>query len=217
MPLVSIWHLSCGSSRKKFFSDAKEFIWGIVCLRFIWGMRLNVFHLSLAWVSVTALSWNVVLVLVSLIVQKPGEHTHSLLRMHFGTCRLFSFTSMFGQVWLLMWCSAKESACQYRRHRKCRFSPWVKKVPRRRKWQPIPVSLPGESHGQRSLVGYSPWGLKRVLHDRVTEHAHMHLGDKIKYCSHTFDLIFVLRSYFTGSTWILHFLWGCLIMVAPLI
>ena len=30
--------------------------------------------------------------------------------------------------------------------------------PWRRKWQPIPVFLPGESHGQRSLVGYSPWG-----------------------------------------------------------
>ena len=30
----------------------------------------------------------------------------------------------------------------------------------RRKWQPIPVFLPGESHGQRSLVGYSPWGRK---------------------------------------------------------
>ena len=32
--------------------------------------------------------------------------------------------------------------------------------PRRREWQPTPVSLPGESHGQRSLVGYSPWGCK---------------------------------------------------------
>ena len=32
--------------------------------------------------------------------------------------------------------------------------------PQRREWQPTPVSLPGESHGQRSLVGYSPWGCK---------------------------------------------------------
>ena len=31
---------------------------------------------------------------------------------------------------------------------------------RRRKWQPTPVSLPGKSHGQRSLVGYRPWGSK---------------------------------------------------------
>ena len=36
------------------------------------------------------------------------------------------------------------------------FDPWVRKIPWRRKWQPTPVFLPGESHGWRSLVGYSP-------------------------------------------------------------
>ena len=40
------------------------------------------------------------------------------------------------------------------------FSHWVGKIPWRRAWQPTPVSLPGESHGQRSLVGYSPRGRK---------------------------------------------------------
>ena len=198
MPLVSIWHLSCGSSRRKFFSDAKEFIWGIVCLRFIWGMRLNVFHLSLAWVSVTALSWNVVLVLVSLIVQKPGEHTHSLLRMHFGTCRLFSFTSMFGQVWLLMWCSAKESACQYRRHKKCRFYPWVGKIPWRRKWQPPPVFLPGKSHRQRSLAGCSPWGLKEL---ETTEWLSTHMLDRFTRVGYTF---FIFPQFSSGLYLFLH-------------
>ena len=38
-------------------------------------------------------------------------------------------------------------------------SPW------RRKWQPTQVFLPGKSHGQRSLIGYSPWGHKRIAHD----------------------------------------------------
>ena len=38
------------------------------------------------------------------------------------------------------------------------FDSWVKKIPWRRKWLPTPVFLPGEFHGQRSLVGYSPWG-----------------------------------------------------------
>ena len=38
---------------------------------------------------------------------------------------------------------------------------------RRRKWQPTPVLLPGKFHGQRSLVGCSPWG-RRVGHDWVT-------------------------------------------------
>jgi len=40
------------------------------------------------------------------------------------------------------------------------FDPWVGKIPWRKKWQPTPVSLPGKSHGQRSLVGCSPWGHK---------------------------------------------------------
>ena len=35
-----------------------------------------------------------------------------------------------------------------------------RKIPWRRAWQPMPVFLPGESHGQRNLVGYSPWGCK---------------------------------------------------------
>ena len=43
---------------------------------------------------------------------------------------------------------------------------WVRSLgqeyPRRRKWQPTPVFLPGESHGQRSQVGYSPWGCKEL-------------------------------------------------------
>jgi len=38
------------------------------------------------------------------------------------------------------------------------FNPWVEKISWRRAWQPTPVFLPGEFHGQRSLAGYSPWG-----------------------------------------------------------
>ena len=40
------------------------------------------------------------------------------------------------------------------------FNPWVGKISWSRKWQPIPVFLPGKFHGQKSLVGYSPWGHK---------------------------------------------------------
>ena len=53
------------------------------------------------------------------------------------------------------WLSGKESACQYRRHR---FNPWIRKIPWRKKWQHTPVFLPGKSHKQRSLAGYSPRG-----------------------------------------------------------
>jgi len=40
--------------------------------------------------------------------------------------------------------------------------PWVRKIPWTRDWLPTPVFLPGEFHRQRSLVGYSPWGLKEL-------------------------------------------------------
>ena len=60
------------------------------------------------------------------------------------------------------WCSGKESAYQWGRYRRCRFNPWVGKIPWRRKWQPTPVVLPGKLHGQRSLEGYNPWGCKEL-------------------------------------------------------
>jgi len=49
-----------------------------------------------------------------------------------------------------------------------RFDPWVRKMPWRRKWQPPPVLLPGKSHGQRRLAGYSIQG-HRVRHDLATK------------------------------------------------
>ena len=58
---------------------------------------------------------------------------------------------------------SKKSTCNAGDHLGCKrsgFDPWVWKVPWRRKWQPPPVSLPGESHGQRSLADYSPWVTK---------------------------------------------------------
>ena len=56
--------------------------------------------------------------------------------------------------------SDKESACQWRRYKKFRFHCWVRKIPWSRKWQPTPLFSPVKSHGQKSLVGYSPWNCK---------------------------------------------------------
>ena len=50
-----------------------------------------------------------------------------------------------------------------------RFNPWVGMIPWRKEWQPTPVFLPGEFHGQRSLAGYSPWGRKE---SDMTERLH---------------------------------------------
>ena len=52
----------------------------------------------------------------------------------------------------------KEPACQCRRHKRHRFDSWARKIPWSRKWQPTPIFLSGESHGQKNLVGCSPEG-----------------------------------------------------------
>ena len=56
--------------------------------------------------------------------------------------------------------------------RRCWFDPWVGRIPWRRAWQPISVLFPGESHGQRSLAGYSPQNRKELDTSEATEHAH---------------------------------------------
>ena len=71
------------------------------------------------------------------------------------------------------WLSRKESTCWCRRCRRRRLDPWVRKNPWRRKWQLTPVFLPGESRGQRSLAGYSPWAHKESdLTERLSMHTH---------------------------------------------
>ena len=52
------------------------------------------------------------------------------------------------------------------------FDPWVRKIIWRREWQPTPVLLPGESHGQKSLVVFSPWGHKELGMAGQLTHGH---------------------------------------------
>ena len=56
------------------------------------------------------------------------------------------------------------------------FDPWIRKIPWRREWQPTPVFLPREFHGQRSLAGYSPWGHKESDMTEATKHALMYFS-----------------------------------------
>ena len=65
--------------------------------------------------------------------------------------------------------SGKKPACQCRRQKRPRFDPWVGKIYWRWAWQPTPVFLPGESHGQRSLMGYSPWAGKESGITKATQ------------------------------------------------
>ena len=79
--------------------------------------------------------------------------------------------------------SGKVPVCQCRRHKRHRFDPWVGNIPWRRKWQPTPVFLPGKTHGQTSLEGYSSWGGERVGYDLVTNNsAVMMTGFSVNIC-----------------------------------
>ena len=74
------------------------------------------------------------------------------LRLHTSTAQVQSLVRELGGFTSNT--RGKEPTCQYIRHKRHRFDPWVGNIPW--KWQPTPVFLPGETHEQRSLVGYSP-------------------------------------------------------------
>ena len=96
--------------------------------------------------------------------------------------------------------SGKEPACQCRRHMRHRFDPWVRKIPCRRAWQSTPVFLPGESHGQRSLVGYTgrPWG-----HTESDTSDLAQVGSSVLTLSHLFG--FILWWIWTERIYLLFF------------
>ena len=73
------------------------------------------------------------------------------------------------------------------------FDPWIGKIPWRREWQTTPLVLPGQSPGQRSLVGYNLWGCKEM---DTTEHTHTHTHCVLE-CIFKVNLIYVLQTYHT--------------------
>ena len=78
-------------------------------------------------------------------------------------------------VWWRGSCPRNAGWCEGEPSPSSGFYPWVGKIPWRRAWQPALVFLPGESHGQRSLEGYSLWGPKRVRHNLVTKQEQQHM------------------------------------------
>ena len=100
-------------------------------------------------------------------------------------CRLFGIFSLGAWIFIYTYCFSvllcyiwASLVAQWWRiclqPRRPRFHPWVGKIPWRREWQPTPVFLPGESQGQRSLVGYSPRGCKDSDKTEAAEHACTH-------------------------------------------
>ena len=65
----------------------------------------------------------------------------------------------------------KESTCQCRKCRRPGFNPCIGKIPWKKAWPPTPVFMPGESHGQRSLMGYGPCSYKELDTTEATQHS----------------------------------------------
>ena len=76
----------------------------------------------------------------------PYSQTHLLFK------KFLNFVLGYSWLGFPAGASGKEPAHQCRRPRRHRIDPWVWKIPWRRAWQPTPLFLPGESHGQRSLA-----------------------------------------------------------------
>ena len=92
--------------------------------------------------------------------------------------------------------SGKEPACQCRRHKRHGFDPWIRKIRWRKAWQATPVFLLGKSHGQRSLVGYSPWGPKKSQTGlkRLSMHSCKH-GHVLQFdCDHGFPRVCICQN-----------------------
>ena len=96
-------------------------------------------------------------------ILEEGNYSHSLLLAPVNAINFYALVPR--------WHSGKEPTCQCRKLKRGGFTPWARKIPGSRKWQLTPVFLPGESHGQRSLVGYSPGDRKEL---DTSEHTHIH-------------------------------------------
>ena len=100
-------------------------------------------------------------------IHSERHYDSLILLINDQSLNVHMFSNIYG---FLGGARGKEPTCQCKRRKRGRFDPWVRKIPWRRKWQPTPVFLPGgESHGQRSLGSYGPWGRKRVGHDLATK------------------------------------------------
>ena len=127
-------------------------------------MNSEAWHAAVHWV---AKSWTW---LSSWTELNWGVHLSSTeIPCHPKDCRMARRLRKLRKSKVRQWLSGKESASQCRRHKRCRFDPWVGKVPWRWKCNPLQYSCLGKSHRQRCLAGYSPGGYKRVEQNLATQ------------------------------------------------
>ena len=81
-------------------------------------------------------------------------------------------------------------------------------IPWRRKWQPTPVFLPGKSHGQRSLTGYSPQSCKELDATEATSRAHTWNNTELCWSSRGFQMCYPIESQIWGTSGLALLSWG---------
>ena len=137
-----MWLKNCNASLLVFCQSSKPWPAG------------NIAFPSLLTLKYAEFWWYMVCTFVCVNKIKRGSCRFQLEVVLEDLFRLYSF--IVGLPW---WLRRLSVCLQYGRPG---FDPWVGKIPWRRKWQSTPALLPGKSHGQRSLVGYSPWGCKEL-------------------------------------------------------
>ena len=129
--------------------QARTLEWVAISFYKSWKWKVKVKLLSCVWLS------------EPMDCSLPGSSIHGILQarvLEWGAIA-FSMNPTKASVY-------KESVCQCRRHKRCGFNPWVGKIPWVGNGNPFQYSCL-ENHGQRSLMGYSPWGRKEL---DMTEH-----------------------------------------------
>ena len=102
-------------------------------------------------------------------------HTHTHTHTHIYIC-IYIYICMY--VYSFLGGTVVKISCQCKGWRRCGFNPWVRKDPWSKKWQLTPIFLPGKFHGQKSLVGYHPWGTKIQTGPSERTHTHIQFSPK---------------------------------------
>ena len=138
----------------------------------MWSFRLilersNTYCFSHIKMPLKKNSWSFIIPVLSWNIIQGGNlaSRHPVFNAWTGNLPIY-FINMCVCIYMLpWWFSGKESACQCRKHKRCRFDPWVWKISWRRAWQPTPVFFPGESLWMEEPGGLQSIGLQRVGHN----------------------------------------------------
>ena len=172
------------------------------CCHWVWRPRLEVSSVSTWTLDSLSLGYTIPHQKASIILTVvPLEGTYHSSP---AASRVFSVSFLFSSFIMMFLgfpggSDGKESACKAR---DLSSIPGLGRFPWRRSWQPTPVFLPGDSHGQKSLVSYSPWGHREShMTEHLSAHTHTHThthnvtGNSLGFLSPWCDIFYPLKTF----------------------